>query len=147
VQDGEDAAFPEAQFYEPPEQTPSRTEVAFQRDGERVEVQTFEYTRVRVTSRREPGDAAWRVASRELVALKANPFWFAHDLYAPAQPEDGGPFTIGRVIHTSRNVGFTGYIGGVAVFGRALKPAEMGALAALATSPIRLSATGLQERE
>ncbi len=32
----------------------------------------------------------------------------------------GGPFTIGRVIHSSRSVGFTGWIGGVAVFDRAL---------------------------
>lgn len=60
------------------------------------------------------------VVSRELLALRANPFWFGHDLYAPPTAMEGGPFTIGRVIHMSRNVGFTGYVGGVAVFGRAL---------------------------
>jgi hypothetical protein len=83
---------------------------------------------VRVTYRKgEP-------VKRELVALRANPFWFAHDLYAPARVEDGGPFTIGRVIHTGRSVGFTGYIGGVAVFDRALRAGEMERLAAIARS-------------
>lgn len=37
----------------------------------------------------------------------------------------GGPFTIGRVIHSSRSVGFTGWIGGVAVFKRALSADEL----------------------
>ena len=35
--------------------------------------------------------------------------------------KSGGPFTIGRVIHSSHSVGFTGWIGGVAVFDRALR--------------------------
>jgi len=35
------------------------------------------------------------------------------------------PFTIGRVIHSSRGVGFTGWIGGVAVFDRALTAEEL----------------------
>jgi hypothetical protein len=78
------------------------------------------------------------IVKRELVALKANPYWFAHDLYAPQNPEDGGPFTIGRVIHTSRNVGFTGYIGGVAVFGRPLSAKQMERLAAIGRQPISL---------
>jgi hypothetical protein len=36
------------------------------------------------------------------------------------------------VIHSSRSVGFTGWIGGVAVFNRALDAAELARLAALA---------------
>lgn len=71
---------------------------------------------------------------RELTALQANPYWFPHDLYSPPTSADGGPFTIGRVIHTSRNVGFTGWIGGVAVFDRALSPKDMARLAAIAAS-------------
>ena len=44
--------------------------------------------------------------------------------------------TIGRVIHSSRSVGFTGWIGGVAVFNRALGAAELAQLHALATAPL-----------
>jgi hypothetical protein len=69
--------------------------------------------------------ARWEVVGEDLVALKANPFWFAHDLFSPGSAEAGGPFTIGRVIHSGRGVGFTGWIGGVAVFNRALSPAQM----------------------
>ena len=47
-----------------------------------------------------------------LVELAAYP----HDLYAPPHDGSGGPFTIGRVIHGSRSVGFTGWIGGVVVY-------------------------------
>ena len=36
---------------------------------------------------------------------------------------------IGRVIHSSRGVGFTGWIGGVAVFNRALTKNELRKLA------------------
>jgi len=50
----------------------------------------------------------------------------------PANDGTGGPFTIGRVIHSSRGVGFTGWIGGVAVFNRALSPAELADLANVA---------------
>jgi hypothetical protein len=73
--------------------------------------------------------------TRELMALRVNPFWFPHDLYNPRTPQDGGPFTIGRVIHTSKSVGFTGAIGGVAVFNRALSPKQMRELAAVGTKP------------
>ncbi|MFM2169196.1 MAG: hypothetical protein RIS79_3567, partial [Verrucomicrobiota bacterium] len=45
--------------------------------------------------------------------------------------QSGGPFTIGRVIHSSRSVGFTGWIGGVAVFDRALSGEELRRLAKL----------------
>jgi hypothetical protein len=58
--------------------------------------------------------------------VRLNPWWYPHDsLYIPANDGTGGPFTIGRVIHSSRSVGFTGWIGGVAVFNRALTGEEI----------------------
>ena len=70
--------------------------------------------------------------ARDLAAVRLNPWWFSHDaLYTPANDGTGGPFTIGRVIHSSRSVGFTGWIGGVAVFNRALSPTELNQLSAL----------------
>lgn len=129
LQPGEDPAFPSDQFYEPPESKPVSRHVVEDNGETRVELQQFEFTRVRVTFRKD-AKGKWRVpVERKLVGLRANPFWFAHDLYAPGRVEDGGPFTIGRVIHTSRGVGFTGYIGGVAVFDRALAAREMERLA------------------
>jgi hypothetical protein len=123
VQPGEDPAFPADQFYTPPEGKARRVEMVSSTGEERVEIRHYEFTRVRVTLRRESG--RWSEKGRELLALKANPFWFGHDLYTPATRSDGGPFTIGRVIHSSRSVGFTGWIGGVAVFDRALSPKQM----------------------
>jgi len=134
LQPGEDPAFPPGQFYDPPEGKPVSRRMVSETAEARIEVQQFEFTRVRVTLRKDAKGRLRAPVDRELVALRANPFWFAHDLYAPARPEDGGPFTIGRVIHTSRSVGFTGYIGGVAVFGRALTAREMARLAAIAKS-------------
>jgi hypothetical protein len=59
--------------------------------------------------------------ARDLSDVRLNPWWFPHaSLYPPDNDGTGGPFTIARVIHSSRNVGFTGRIGGVAVFNRAL---------------------------
>jgi hypothetical protein len=43
----------------------------------------------------------------------------------PANDSTGGPFTISRVIHSSRSIGFTGWIGRVAVFDRALTGEEI----------------------
>lgn len=116
--------------YRPPEATSLSVQVLAERGDERVELHSFEFTKVRVTLR------SGAVVSRELVALRTNPFWFPHDLYMPPAAEDGGPFTIGRVIHTSRSVGFTGYIGGVAVFNRALSAEQMEALALIARTPL-----------
>jgi len=126
LQPGEDPAFPASQFYRPPEGKPLSRIVIGESGGERVEVHHFPFTRVRVTLRNGT------VVRRELIALKVNPFWFGHDLYAPRNPGEGGSFTIGRVIHTSRSVGFTGYIGGIAVFRRALSAEEMRRLAEVA---------------
>jgi hypothetical protein len=100
--------------YNPPEGKPLKREKTA--DGE---ILTFAFTKVKVT--RVPGQAP----IGHLVALKANPFWFPHDLFTPAGVDRGGPFTIGRVIHSSRSVGFTGAIGGVAVFNRALSSKQL----------------------
>jgi hypothetical protein len=100
--------------YAPPEKKPLQRQVMA--DG--VEVLTYEFTKVRVSG-----------GKRELVALKANPFWFPHDLFTPAGADRGGPFTIGRVIHSSRGVGFVGAIGGVAVFNKAITPKQLKKLA------------------
>jgi hypothetical protein len=127
LQEGEDPQFPRDQFYEPPEGRPRKV----RKLGANVELHEFDFTRVRVTC----GDGG-KVVKRELVALRANPFWFPHDLYAPKSTAEGGPFTIGEVIHTSRSQGFIGYLGGVAVFDRALSAKEMRRLAAIGRTPI-----------
>ena len=102
------------------------------RSDERVELREFRYTRLQVTLRRG-ADGTFTETARDLAALRLNPWWFSHDaLYTPANDGTGGPFTIGRVIHSSRSVGFTGWIGGVAVFDRALTAAELAKFHALA---------------
>jgi hypothetical protein len=129
VQEGEDPNFPRDQFWEPPEGKVLRRTVESETAEERVELREYAFTRVRERLGKD-SKGRWTVEkARELAALRANPFWFGHDLWAPARAEDGGPFTIGRVIHTSRSVGFTGWIGGVAVFDMALSGREMGRLA------------------
>ena len=45
--------------------------------------------------------------------------------------EQGGPFTIGRVIHSNRQPTLSACIGGVAVFDRALSDDEMKRLATI----------------
>ncbi len=131
LQDGEDPNFPPAQFYEPPEDQPLGREVVYEHGNERVELHSFRFTRVRVTLGRDTEGAFSKVKRLDLAALKVNPFWFPHDIYAPDTKEEGGPFTIGRVIHSGRSVGFTGYIGGVAVFDRAIDSAHMKRLAGI----------------
>lgn len=128
LQDGEDPDFPEDQFYLPPEDKPLRRERVSASREERIWVEHFEFTRVRVTERRNVS-GSWETASRELAALRVNPFWFGHDLYKPSVPAEGGPFTIGRVIHSGRSQGIVAVIGGVAVYNRALSPLEMRRLA------------------
>lgn len=138
VQPGEDPDFPRDQFYSPPEPKPLRRKVIEERGEEITELHEFEFTKVRVTYAR---GAPRRILHRELAALRVNPFWFSHDLYHPRTPEQGGPFTIGEVIHLSRSQGFIGYFGGLAVFDRALTAKEMERLAAIARSgPIALEA-------
>ena len=131
LQPGEDPAFPPDQFYTPPEDQPVATHVIRESGDERVELREFRYTRLQVTLRKG-ADGKFTETARDLAALRLNPWWFSHDrLYSPANDGTGGPFTIGRVIHSSRSVGFTGWIGGVAVFNRALSAAELGRLSAL----------------
>ena len=74
-------------------------------------------------------------AGRELIALKTNPYWFGHDIYAPATEEEGGPFSIGKFLTSWGGLGMTGYIGGVAVFDRAFTAREMEKLADLGRPP------------
>ncbi len=133
LQEGEDPDFPMDQFYNPPEDTPLSTEVVSETDTEKVEVQEFPYTRVQFTSRKDAG-GGWKVLDRDLVSLRLNPWWYPHDLYEPTR-ESGGPFSIGRVIHSARTSGFSGWIGGVAVFDHALDAEELAALAALDDRP------------
>lgn len=139
LQEGEDPKFPADQYYNPPEETPVKvtvTEEVFA-DGRsrRVELREYGYTKVKVTL------IDGREVDRELVALRLNPWWFPHDLYTPKADGTGGPFTIGRVIHSSRSVGFTGWIGGVAVFDRALTATELARLHTLAATPIAAPTT------
>ncbi len=133
-QPGADPDFPADQFYSPPEAKPIRREAVSETVVQRVEIVEYPFTRVKETSRLDVEGAA-QVEKRELLALRVNPFWFGHDLYSPENPEDGGPFTIGRVIHTSRSLGIQGYIGGVAVFNTALSPEQMKSLAKIGRDP------------
>jgi hypothetical protein len=130
-EEDEDPTFPADQYYRPPEGTPLTVEVLSVSEAERVELRQYRYTKVRVTSRNG------REASRELVAIRLNPWWYPHGIYQPPDDGSGGPFTIGRVIHSSRGNGFTGWIGGVAVFDRALRAEEIARLSAIATGPDR----------
>ncbi len=130
-QEGEDESFPKDQFYNPPEGEPLSVKVIRELAGERVELREHRYTKIEVTLR------DGQEVARDLVALRLNPWWYPHDIYTPSDPKNGGPFTIGRVIHSSRSVGFTGWIGGVAVFDRALGADELAKL----TSLSKLTAT------
>jgi hypothetical protein len=124
-QEGEDESFPKDQFYNPPEREPLSVTVIRELAGERVELREYRYTKIEVTLR------DGQEVARDLVALRLNPWWYPHELYMPRDAKNGGPFTIGRVIHSSRGVGFTGWIGGVAVFDRALDAEETAKLASL----------------
>lgn len=130
LQPGEDPGFPAAQRYNPPEGAPVTCERLREAGDERVERREYRYTRIEVTLRKGL-DGAFAEVNRELVGLRLNPWWYPHRIYAPVDAHRGGPFTIGRVIHSSRSVGFTGWIGGVAVFNRALSTGELKALAEL----------------
>ncbi|MBL9195353.1 MAG: hypothetical protein JNJ82_23545 [Opitutaceae bacterium] len=131
LQVGEDPAFPPDQFYNPPEDELVSAQVLSESADERIERREYRYTRIKVVLRRA-AEGNWTETSRDLEALRLNPWWFSHDhLYTPANDGIGGPFTIGRVIHSSRGVGFTGWIGGVAVFNRALRAEELAALASV----------------
>ncbi|MFN5655310.1 MAG: hypothetical protein ACK47U_05470, partial [Verrucomicrobiota bacterium] len=126
LQEGEDPKFPADQYYNPPEDKPVKVTVVSEKDATRVELREYAFTKVKVTL------TNGKETARELVSLRLNPWWYPHDLYQPKNDGTGGPFTIGRVIHSSRSVGFTGWIGGVAVFDRALTAEELAKFHALA---------------
>ena len=130
-QEGEDQKFPAGQYYNPPEEKPLTVTVVSENEPKRVELREYRYTKVKVTL------LAGQETEHELIALRLNPWWYPHGIYEPKNDGTGGPFTIGRVIHSGRSVGFTGWIGGVAVFDRALSAPELGKLHALAKEPIK----------
>lgn len=135
LQEGEDESFSPDQFYDPPTDQLVREEIVAESDLERTVVRTYSFTKVRLTSRKQT-DGTWGdPESIELLALKTNPYWFGHTLFIPAEEKDGGPFTIGRVVHSGRGGRLTAYLGGVAVYGRALTPDEMLRLSTLAREP------------
>jgi len=127
MREGEDPAFPASQCYGPPEDAPVAIDVMYEHDAERVELRDYPFTKVPVTLRRS-SEGGWVEAGRDLTALRLNPWWYPHGIYAPADAASGGPFTVGRVIHSGRGVGFTGWIGGVAVFDRTLSAEELSSL-------------------
>ncbi|MBL8211907.1 MAG: hypothetical protein JNK87_14410 [Bryobacterales bacterium] len=118
--------------YLPPESKPRKRTLLSQDAATRTELHQYEFTRIRVTLDRRTR----KVTHRQLIALRVNPFFFNHDLYSPPSIDRGGPFTVGRVIHSGRSVGFTGYIGGVAVFNRALSRADMRRISRIAPNPL-----------
>ena len=125
AQPGEDPNFPKDQFYNPPEDQTITTKLISETADERAVLQEFRYTRVKVTQRKAT-DGTWATTSRDLADVRLNPWWYSPDsIYIPANDGTGGPFTIGRVIHSGKSVGFTGWIGGVAVFNRALTAQEI----------------------
>lgn len=134
-QPGEDPTFPRDQYYNPPEERAVTTTVLQAGETQRVELNEYRYTKVVVTLRQR-ANGRFAEESRDLVGLRLNPWWYPHGIYAPPDDGSGGPFTIGRVIHSSRGVGFTGWIGGVAVFNRALTVEELAKLASLRASVI-----------
>lgn len=135
VGDGLDPSFDPRQSYSPPETDPV-SEVVLSDTCDSLKVsRTYPYTRVRETWKKDAEGRLTELMDFQLEALKANPYWFDHDLYAPRNIADGGPFTIGRVIHSNRESSLKAWIGGVAVFNRALGPAEMEKLAALGRTP------------
>ena len=78
LQPGEDPNFPTDQFYNPPEDKPVSVKVLSETADERVELQEFGYTRVKVTYRKAD-DGAWTTADRDLAEVRLNPWWYPHD--------------------------------------------------------------------
>lgn len=125
LQEGENANFPEDQYYCPPENKPLNEQVISETSTERIVIRTFEFTKVKMTLLKDSKGKFNIKSSSELVAIKANPYWFGKDIYAAQTAENGSPFTIGRVIHSNRHATLSAYFGGVAVFNKALSPKEM----------------------
>ena len=131
IQPGEDVNYPKDQFYTPPEDDPFETKMIEQTSDRVVRLETYPFTKVEATYQAQPDGTLGKPLKRELVALKSNPYYFGFDIYAPQSMEEGGPFTIGRVIHSNRHATLSAWIGGVAVFDRALSDDEMKRLATI----------------
>ncbi len=69
------------------------------------------------------------ILERDLIGLCVNPYYFPGEIYAPASADQGGDFTIGKVVTHNDGNGMTGYIGAVAVFDGALSDEQMAQLA------------------
>lgn len=132
LQEGEDETFPSDQYYDPPAGHPLWEKVLAETADERTVLRGYEFTQVKATHRRTAGGEWGSPEDLELVALKTNPYWLGHALYSPPTKEDGGPFTIGRVVHSGRLGRLTAFLGGVAVYQRALSSEEMLRLAGIA---------------
>lgn len=131
VQPGEDVDYPKDQYYLPPEDEPVETKVIERKADRVVRLETYPFTKVEATYQVKSDGTLGKLLERDLVALKSNPYYFGSDIYAPKTIEQGGPFTIGRVIHSNRHPTLSAWIGGVAVFDRALTDDEMKTLAAI----------------
>jgi hypothetical protein len=99
-------------------------------DGVRTVLRSYEFTKIRVRLTRNR-DGSYEEESAEMAEIRANPYYFGHDIFAPKSVEDGGPFTIGRVIHSNRHATLTAWFGGVAVYTSALGAEDMRKLAAI----------------
>lgn len=137
LQEGEDPGFPKDQYYTPPETDPISVKVIGEGADEREELREYSYTKVSVLLKKG-ADGKWTEQTRDLVALRLNPWWYPHGIYSPKDALAGGPFTIGRVIHSAKSVGFTGWIGAVAVFDRALSAEELKQLSDLGNHPVHV---------
>ena len=131
IQPGEDVNFPKDQFYLPPEDKPVETKIIEWTTDRVVRLETYPFTKVESTYHVQPDGTLGKPLKRDLVALKSNPYYFGSDIYAPKSIEQGGPFTIGRVIHSNRHATLSAWIGGVAIFDRALSDHEMKRLATI----------------
>ena len=131
IQPGEDVNYPKDQFYRPPEDKPVATRIIERTSDRVVRLETYAFTKIEATYQAQPDGTLGKPLKRDLVALKSNPYYFGHDIYAPKSIEEGGPFTIGRVIHSNRHPTLSAWIGGVAVFDRALSDDEMKRLATI----------------
>jgi hypothetical protein len=131
IQSGEDVNFPKDQYYRLPEDEPVETKIIERTSDRIVRMETYPFSKIEATYQVKPDGKLGKPLKRDLVSLKSNPYYFGYDIYAPKTMEQGGPFTIGRVIHSNRHATLSAWIGGVAVFDRALSDEEMKKLATI----------------
>ena len=136
IQPGEDVDFPKDQYYRLPEDEPVETKIIERTSDRIVQLETYPFSKIEATYQVKPDGKLGKPLKRDLVALKSNPYYFGYDIYAPKTMEQGGPFTIGRVIHSNRHATLSAWIGGVAVFDRALSDKEMKKLATIGSCSI-----------